>query len=234
MTLLYDGSYEGLLNCIEFAIQEKTMPRIKNIKNHQITIFDDEKIIKSNYPKAIKFNETIRDKISPLTSKNIFGAYLSEKDNIEDSILSYIRKGFELGSSINNLLTDDNVHEIQDFSRKVFGESHRLKGLIRFRQVEPLYNVISLVSRHFERRLKNENWIIYDARRNIAALYRKKDCIFTSVHINSTLIFKNTDTFMEELWKEYFRIIAIDERKNEKLQMHFMPKRYWKHLPEKN
>ncbi|MDR2407664.1 MAG: DUF4130 domain-containing protein, partial [Bacteroidales bacterium] len=38
----------------------------------------------------------------------------------------------------------------------------------------------------------------------------------------------------QELWKTFWRAVAIQERKNPKLQRQFMPKRYWKYLIEKN
>ena len=37
----------------------------------------------------------------------------------------------------------------------------------------------------------------------------------------------------QELWKDYFKNIAIEERKNPRLQKQFMQKRYWKYLTEK-
>jgi probable DNA metabolism protein len=37
----------------------------------------------------------------------------------------------------------------------------------------------------------------------------------------------------EELWRSYHRIIANESRVNPRLQNQFMPRRYWKYLPEK-
>ena len=36
----------------------------------------------------------------------------------------------------------------------------------------------------------------------------------------------------QQLWKTFFQTIAIEERKNPRLQMQFMPKKYWKDLVE--
>ena len=43
-----------------------------------------------------------------------------------------------------------------------------------------------------------------------------------------------TDDSYIDLWLSFYDAVAIDERKNEKLRMQNMPKKYWKHLPEMN
>ena len=37
---------------------------------------------------------------------------------------------------------------------------------------------------------------------------------------------------MEELWKSFFKTVAIKERLNKKCQQNFMPKKYWKNILE--
>ncbi len=41
------------------------------------------------------------------------------------------------------------------------------------------------------------------------------------------------EDFYQKLWRSYFKHINIEERKNLKLQRQFMPKRFWRYLPEK-
>jgi probable DNA metabolism protein len=36
----------------------------------------------------------------------------------------------------------------------------------------------------------------------------------------------------EQLWQTYHKAINNEDRANPKLQKQFMPKRYWKYLPE--
>ena len=38
---------------------------------------------------------------------------------------------------------------------------------------------------------------------------------------------------IRDLWKGYFSSTAVQTRKNMELQRRFMPKKYWKYLPEK-
>ena len=41
-----------------------------------------------------------------------------------------------------------------------------------------------------------------------------------------------TEKKYQELWTVFFKTIAIKERKNSRLQMQYMPKKYWKDLIE--
>jgi probable DNA metabolism protein len=41
------------------------------------------------------------------------------------------------------------------------------------------------------------------------------------------------EKLFQEMWKTYFKSIAIKERINPKLHKQNMPVRYWKHLTEK-
>ena len=38
--------------------------------------------------------------------------------------------------------------------------------------------------------------------------------------------------YIEELWKDFYKIIGINERKNDRCRMNFMPKKYWKYMIE--
>ena len=38
----------------------------------------------------------------------------------------------------------------------------------------------------------------------------------------------------EDLWKQFYKSVNIEERKNPKCQKRMMPTRYWKHLTEMN
>ena len=45
-------------------------------------------------------------------------------------------------------------------------------------------------------------------------------------------IISEDEAVYQKLWKGYFKNIAIKERENKRLQMQFMPKKYWKFLKE--
>jgi len=115
-------------------------------------------------------------------------------------------------------------------------------GLLRFRSVStdlyyaaysPDYNITFLICPHFRERFSDQNWIIHDVKRNLAGVYDKKECVFIDLPADFQYHCKiNGDTF-ETLWKEYFKSICINERKNLKLHKQHVPIKYWKYLIEK-
>ena len=42
----------------------------------------------------------------------------------------------------------------------------------------------------------------------------------------------NTEIEMETMWKTFYNTIGIEERKNNRCRMNFMPKKYWKYILE--
>ena len=82
--------------------------------------------------------------------------------------------------------------------------------------------------------LRNESFLIKDKKRNIYALkdgkkiYYLNDKDIEKLNINLS----DNEKDIEQLWKTFFKTIAIKERKNKKAQMNFMPKRYWKDMIE--
>ncbi|WP_370449257.1 DUF4130 domain-containing protein [Aquimarina sp. AD1] len=46
--------------------------------------------------------------------------------------------------------------------------------------------------------------------------------------------YTNDELEFQQLWKTYFDNVNIKSRKNSKLHIQHLPKRYWKYLIEKN
>ena len=64
-------------------------------------------------------------------------------------------------------------------------------------------------------------------------MYNKNDWVVTNLTEKELPPLSNREKEIQEIWKKYFKHIAIKERKNSKLQKSFMPVRYWKYLVEK-
>lgn len=102
-----------------------------------------------------------------------------------------------------------------------------------YAEISPDNNILELLSKHFQKRLKNELWIIKDTNRNILSIYdTKKYHIISSENIKLLALENNNDNTYENLWCTFFKTIAIKERENKKCQMSFMPKKYWHNIIE--
>jgi len=241
---IYDGSFEGLLTSVYEAYYSSKKPE-KILKEAEFIpdLLTNPIYIETNKIKASKVYEAIKIKISPISLKYIFYVYLSEINGCSNLIYTYIRLGFKLGNKLDLYVQDTRVLEIHKAVKKVTFEIHRLLGLVRFKSIEnkflyspiePDHNIIALITPHFAERLANENFIIHDVKRGIAAIYNKNEWSITSLSKEQSLklLLENEDGIYEMLWKEYFKSTTIENRLNPKLQKMHMPKRYWKFLTE--
>ncbi|MCG8480792.1 MAG: DUF4130 domain-containing protein, partial [Spirochaetales bacterium] len=105
-------------------------------------------------------------------------------------------------------------------------------------EIEPDCDVLPLLAPHFVRRMSGERWRIVDLRRRRTALYasrrlRVTECGDHGADLRPSITAAAADDERATaLWRDYVRRIAVEERTNEELQQHFLPKKYWRHLPE--
>lgn len=239
---IYDGSFEGLLTAIYEAYYRKENPDdIIPINAQEDNFLVQRYQIVTNKEKASKVYKSIEKNISKESLRRVFYVYLSELPLHGIYILDYLRLGFKMGKDIDYNLANDSVLRIDNIFKKVAGERHRLHGLIRFKMVEgdmlfstiePEYNVAGLVAPHFANRLSNENWAIYDKKRNIGVFYNKKEWVIRDLEIEDNIMLKEDEEEYQQLWKAYYKHISIESRKNLRLKKNHMPMKYWKHLIE--
>ena len=239
---LYDGSFWDLMNLIEYLLQNKIKPLdIKSETFYQSNLIDEtRKPILDGIKDPI---QKIMKNISKMAFHTVYYVYLSEDKNKELIIYYYLLNGYKYGAKISYLRNLKCVNKALGIEHYVGRENHKLKGFLRFRElknqvlyaeISPENNILSLLSKHFVARLKEENWLIKDVKRNLISIYNKKDyCIVDGAEfkfINFEL--NDQELEFERLWKLFYKTIAIEERKNLKCQRNFMPKKYWKYILE--
>lgn len=242
---LYDGSFEGLLTAIYEAYYGQEKPeQILTQQEYQPDLFSRPLIIQSDAEKASKVYNAIEQKISQEALGHIFYVFLSELPGVSTLIYRYLQLGWRLGGDINGHLAVEPVREVLKISQRVGIERHRMLGLLRFQKInwqrglyyapfEPDYNIVGLIAPHFSRRLADQNWIIHDVKRKLAAFYNQREWVIGELSYPGQLDWEDSEALYQELWQEYFAKIAVEGRTNGKLQRQFMPVRYWRHLIEK-
>lgn len=240
---IYDGSIEGLFTIVYKCFKEKRVPNhIVTEENYIGNLFDQPITIHTNDKQVEQVILQMNTKLSNAIQYHIYTAFLSGDTNKAKVIVEYIIHAFKYGNSINFQKSVDCVIEIQRMCRNVTGEGHRMLGFIRFKELQNhiLYakyesdnDILRYISNHFKKRLANEIWMIHDVKRQQVALYnRNKYIIVDASDMDITSIEQNQEDEYLVLWKNYFKKITIKERENKRCQMHFMPKKYWKYLPE--
>jgi len=165
-------------------------------------------------------------------------------------IYRFIRKVFSSAFNIETDFGDGDVLKLTQLSHQVKREAMRMLQFVRFQRtseglffcgIEPRYDVIPLTINQFKDRYANQKWLLYDLKRDYGIFYDLKETrevvIQQKNFSNLTgevdhCLLEDGEAFYQSLWKTYFDNINIKERKNLKLQLQHMPRRFWKYLPE--
>lgn len=243
LVYVYDGSFEGILTSIFEAYYRRQQPvDILPEYSLQQDLLAQYVYIATDPAKSDRVYSSILQNISSEALKNVYHVFLSEDKDAGSLIYRYLKLGWKMGQKVELHLSDETVFKVMDINRRLEFEVHRLLGFVRFRQVEggifysaisPDNNVIELLAPHFAERLSDQKWIIHDVKRDLAALYNRKEWIISEFTANGIPGDTEEEKQYSELWKEFFNTLAIQSRTNPRLQRQLMPRRYWDHLTEK-
>jgi probable DNA metabolism protein len=249
--LLYDGSFEGWLTAV-FEVYEYKFSdvRIKKQEAAQVNAFGDVHNVHTDTGKAARVWKGLKQKISVNAASQLYKCFLSEIDGIENVLLRYVQYVFRSKTIVECDYSNPDVLMVQQTSRKVHREKHRMEAFVRFQLtkdqlyfaiVQPDFNVLPLIISHFEERYADQRWLIYDSQRKYGIYYdlaevQTVDISFdekTSGGADISAMYDESEPLYQMLWQQYFGSVNIAARKNTKLHLRHMPKRYWKYLPEK-
>lgn len=249
--LIYDGSFNGFLTAVFTAYEQKIdVADILCSSKNQEALFAENEIIFTNIQKAQRTWKGIQAK-SPTAIKNIYFAFLSEAEGVERWLFRFIQEiiSGKSGDASGNF-GDPVILKINQLAKSVGREKHRMEAFVRFQltkdglffaNVEPDFDVLPLISKHFRTRFADQEWLIYDLRRKYGLYYDKKEVSLISLDLKEALvnsIRKNKSLVSEEhaykdLWAQYFKSTNIKSRINQQLHVRHVPRRYWKYLSEK-
>ncbi len=131
---------------------------------------------------------------------------------------------------------------------RVRREIDRFRGLLRFAPdswgvltavFEPDNDILDILGRHFLRRFGAEPFRIVDLRRETEIASRGGRIVRieapwppsadTEARASGS---RRGFGDSEDLWRAYYRAAENPSRSNPRLRLRFLPRRYWKHLPE--
>ncbi len=129
------------------------------------------------------------------------------------------------------------VRAVRSAAFKTRREVHRLLGLLRFAPdeagvftacCEPDNDILDLLAPAFLRRFGAEPFRILDLRRGRAVVSDGR----ISLPKSACESVPDEEPDPVDLWRVYYRAAENPARTNPRLRLQFMPRRYWKHLPE--
>lgn len=248
--LIYDGTFEGLLTVI-FEIYDRKLGQVNVQKagDADSAMFEEVLNVSTDEYRATRVLNGLRDKLSANGIQRVYVAHLAGIDNEENSIVGFIRYAFDSKANIEENYGNRYVQRVSEVVKMMRREKHRMEAFIRFQKlqdkiyyavIEPDFNVLPLLIRHFKSRYADQKWMIYDIKRSYGLYYDLHDTEFISMEFsdvksaaNVAASFNEDEEVYQHLWKNYFKSVNIASRKNTKLHIRHIPKRYWKHLTEK-
>lgn len=249
--LVYDGTFGGFLTAVfdvydlklkDVQIRKET-DEIPQLFSEQIHVGFDEVKVQRVRKKLVEF-------LGKQGFQKLWKATLSEFPEVEDVLLGVIRYTLEKKKNVLGDFGNIHVLQLQGILKKVGRERHRMTAFVRFElakdgiyyaTVEPDFDVLPLISNHFKNRYADQKWLIFDVKRHYGIYYDLNQVITVEIQSKNSenlpalveIDWDETEKEFQVLWKKYFQATGIQSRKNTKLHLQYMPKRYWKYLTEK-
>jgi probable DNA metabolism protein len=251
-TVVYDGSFEGFL-CAVFNVYEYKLTDVNIVADnkHQPSMFAEPHFVNHDASHSDRVWKGLEKKLSLEAQKQVYRAFLSEIEGMENNLLQYIQYAFASDKVMEEDFSHKAVLTVFQTAKKVWREKHRMEAFVRFQKtaddmfyaiISPDYNVLPLIGKHFTERYADQRWMIYDESRKYGVYYdgektQDVQIKFAEGANNGTDVsaaYDEGEVIYQQLWKQYFKSVNIAARKNTKLHIQHMPRRYWKYLPEKH
>ena len=249
---VYDKTFEGLLTAVFDAYSRRSFPDLLLAEGEPFPLFYDEAVtIYTDDVKVDRVWKGLQKKISATALSVITVTWLSELPQADLLLFRYIRKAIDAPRTIELNFGDPDVLEVAKIWKKVTNERLRVMQFLRFQKaadgtffaaVKPIYNGLPLTRSHLTDRFADQCWLIYDLQREYGYYYDLKETTEVrfeekEAHLLSGLLSEELmdadEKLFQQMWKTYFKSIAIKERLNPKLHRQHMPARFWKYMPEK-
>lgn len=160
------------------------------------------------------------------------------------TVVEGLRGNCRPGHLFDNLANDD-IHKAFALARGVSTEAGHQKQFLRFQELEngvlhsrigPKNDVLVFLMPHFADRLPIENFVIYDEKRNLFGIHPagRQWYLLRGEEADAPrqLVYSQEEGRYQELFRGFCHAIAIEERRNRKLQQGMLPLRFREYMVE--
>ncbi len=244
-----EDTLESIFTAIYLAYEEK--------RNHMDTcisltgdpvLFAEDVYVIPDQEKMIKVMRSLYRIFGEGDYMSLCMALASEDEGKAQAVYRTVVDGLSArrgaGHLFDNLANDD-VHRAFALARVVGRETGHLREFLRFQELEngvlyakidPRNNVTAFLMPHFSDRLPRENFMIHDEHRGIFAIHPagKQWYLFYQGEQETgfSLRLSAKEQAYQELFQYFCHKIAIEERRNLKLQQNMLPLRFRKNMTE--
>ena len=205
-------------------------------KGYQPELFIDCQEVGPDAEKADKVLRTLNRKMYLEDFEALYQALLSADDQKADDIYRMIVLALHTGKKLIHALEHPTIFRIFRMARKTGREAGHCCEFLRFRELEkgilfsviaPQAQVLALIGEHFADRFPMEHFMIYDKTHQAMLVHEagKEWVIWEHIEAfdETKLKLSDNEKKMSQGWQIFFDTIAIQERKNEKLQQQLLP-----------
>lgn len=253
MQYIFDGTYNGFLCCVFEYFEYKDADvqlQVEGDDAAQTFLFDSDKSIITYLVKAKRVQTGLQKHLGKSIAMDFFRVFLSEDRKAWAASFNIICQIFSGKTNILGNYGNEEVLYFKQTLKKVSRERHRMKAFIRFSKssdgmffavIEPDFNVLPLIATFFKNRYADQKWLMYDVKRKYGLLYDKENVMEVKLSpeekhaltTDTVITLDKKDEHFQNLWKRYYQSTNIEARRNMKLHLQYVPKRYWKYLVEK-
>ncbi|MDO4775958.1 MAG: TIGR03915 family putative DNA repair protein [Cardiobacteriaceae bacterium] len=245
LTLLYDGSFDGLLSAIFRAYQSKHPLDAVHLcaDAHSPELFTAHESVATDPEHANRVFTRLEQQLGRRGMMQLLYGFLAADPAMPDTFLRIVILALARPTR-RDILADYGHPDIMQWAKwvkSVAREKHRMEAFVRFEaladgrylaRIAPDFDVLPLIARHFQKRYPDMHWGIYDETRHYGICHDHGALhLLAAIAPDATL--SADERHYQTLWQSYFQSATIAARKNPRLHRQHMPKRYWRYLTEK-
>ena len=234
-----DGILTGVYDAWDSGLGHENV-RLDLEEGYSMELFCSCRTVRTDLVKAEKVLRTVARRMGREAEEAVCFASACPEREKADAVYRLIVRGLSMtdGHRAVHCLQDPSVSLVMKLRQKAWHEAHRMMGFLRFEelenqvlyaQIEPAYDVLSLIAPHFAERFLRENWIIHDKKRAQAAVHRAGGGFFladASFLTQAYLERHPQERGFQMMWKAFCESAAIEERRNPACQQKLLPLRF--------
>ena len=248
MVYTYDGTFAGLLSVIFATYQRgEVAHEIVETSALQPGLFGQPVAVETNAKHSQRVRRGLVQRCGSDVVRIMYHCFLSEQPDIEMLLYRFARLAIDHKENVLDNFREPVVLRLHRIERQIHREVHRMHAFVRFQEthdglyvamVNPDFNVLPLLGPHFKDRYPAFRWLIYDTKRRYGLYHESHRTRFTTLEGTAanqlpTAALTEAEADYQQLWRTYFKHVDIPERRNIKLHLQHVPKRYWQYLVEK-
>ena len=244
MTVLQiDGTLHGIFCALFTAFTYKMDDVTVSCGNQQLSLTDVQVSVSVEPKQVARISNALLRYGGDRLLFECETAMRSGDENKCDVLFRYLYRTLKQRRSLKNMLSLPEVIHFETLLKRIWGEVHRLHGFIRFARLSggtyyapfsPDHDVTELLLPHFSARYPSMPFALHDVKRKKIGVWNGKEYAVLDCDLPSAFFLDEEEQSYTSLWKAYYDAVTIQERPHQKQMLQYMPRRYWKYLPEKN